>query len=164
MSGSAKLGDLIVVNSSPLITLTKSSLDYILPELFTKIVVPGAVWQEISAYKDSSWKKLLNAEWLSPENVAIDFRILLWNLGKGESEVLSCSLKNSRYIAVIDDLAARKCSNALDIRHIGTAGILVLANRFKIIPSLADAFTEIKKAGLYLKDDLITRLLEKESL
>jgi predicted nucleic acid-binding protein len=94
---------------------------------------------------------------------SVDSSILLWDLGGGESEVLSWALAKPGCIAVLDDLAARRCSTALGIRHIGTAGLLVLASRFKLIPSLEEAFHEVRKAGLYLKDDLVQRLLAHES-
>ena len=41
--------DLAVINASPLITLCKSGQEDLLPRLFTEIVVPGAVWDEVLA-------------------------------------------------------------------------------------------------------------------
>ena len=37
----------IVINTSPLIVLFKSQLTYLLPQLFTEIIVPSGVWGEI---------------------------------------------------------------------------------------------------------------------
>jgi hypothetical protein len=34
----------VVLNASPLILLCNSELDFILPQLFTEIVIPDAVW------------------------------------------------------------------------------------------------------------------------
>jgi len=59
MSNEPMVDETIVVNASPLITLGKAKLDYVLPGLFKKIVVPGAVWEEISHYKDRIWETLL---------------------------------------------------------------------------------------------------------
>lgn len=42
----------VVVNSSPLITLYKSQLSDLLPQLFGEVQVPPAVWQEVTARKD----------------------------------------------------------------------------------------------------------------
>jgi len=36
--------DKVVVNASPLITLFRSGQAKLLPQLFQKIIVPGAVW------------------------------------------------------------------------------------------------------------------------
>ncbi|HCA96836.1 MAG TPA: DUF3368 domain-containing protein, partial [Cyanobacteria bacterium UBA9226] len=35
--------------------------------------------------------------------------VAAWDLGKGESAVLSFALKNSGFVAIIDDRAARRC-------------------------------------------------------
>jgi predicted nucleic acid-binding protein len=37
----------IAINTSPLIVLFKSQLAYLLPQLFTEIIVPSGVWDEI---------------------------------------------------------------------------------------------------------------------
>jgi len=46
----------VVINSSPLIVLFKSQQAELLPQLFTEILVTGAVWDEITAagYEDCS--------------------------------------------------------------------------------------------------------------
>ena len=162
MSNNTSMEDGIVLNASPLIVLFKSELEFVLPGMFKKIVVPEAVWQEVSAYEDEAFTGLSKAQWVSRERVRIDSRILVWNLGNGESQVLSWALKNPDYIAVIDDWAARRCSSSLKIRHIGTAGMLVLANRLKLIPSLGHALSQVKKAGLYLRADLVDQLTIQE--
>jgi predicted nucleic acid-binding protein len=40
--------DRVVINSSPLITLFRAGLHPLLPELFPSIVVPDAVWSEVT--------------------------------------------------------------------------------------------------------------------
>jgi len=105
-----------------------------------------------------AFKGLSKATWLRREEISIDNRIVVWNLGNGESQVLSWALRKPDHIAVIDDLAARRCAESLAIRCIGTAGLLVLASRKKLISSLAGALSQVRKAGLYLTDDLVERL------
>lgn len=39
----------VVINSSPLIVLFKSEQADLLPQLFSEIIVPGGVWDEITA-------------------------------------------------------------------------------------------------------------------
>jgi len=114
--------DGIVINASPLIVLFKSELEFVLHGLFKKIVVPEAVWQEVSVYHDEAFNGISKAMWVNHERVRIDRRIVVWNLGKGESQVLSFALKNPDHIAVLDDFAARRCAASLTIRSIGTSG------------------------------------------
>jgi predicted nucleic acid-binding protein len=55
----------IVVNASPLITLHNSQLVHLLPPLFDSVLVPPAVWQEVTAYKsDIAAKSLPQATWV----------------------------------------------------------------------------------------------------
>lgn len=162
MSNNRFVEDGIILNSSPLIVLFKAELEFVLPGIFKRIIVPEAVWQEISVYEDKAFKGLSKATWLKREKISINNRIMVWNLGNGESQVLSLASKKPDHIACIDDLAARKCAESLSIRSIGTAGLLVLASRFKLIPSLSKAFLQVRKAGLYLSDGLVERLTIKE--
>ncbi len=162
MSNEPALKDLAVVNASPLIVLFKSGLEYVLPGLFGEIVVPEAVWSEATAYDDKACKAISTATWLKREKVESLDRILVWNLGRGETQVLSRVLGDDTCVAVLDDMAARKCSSALRIRYIGTAGILVIAARLGLVSSLENAFSAVRNAGLYLSDDLVKRLLTAE--
>ena len=158
MSNNPSMEDTIVLNTSPLIVLFKAELEFVLPEVFKRIVVPEAFWQEVSVYADEAFEGLSKATWLNREEISIDNRIVVWNLGNGESQVLSWALKKPDHIAVIDDLAARRCAESFSIRCIGTAGLLVLASRQKLISSLASALSLVRKAGLYLTDDFVERL------
>ena len=158
MSSNPSVEDRIVLNASPLIALFKARLEFILPGIFERIVVPEAVWQEVSVYDDEAFKGLTKVSWLKREKINIDNRIVVWNLGNGESQVLSWALNKPDHIAVIDDLAARRCAESLAIRCIGTAGLLVLAKRQKLIPSLGSALSQVRKAGLYLTDNFVERL------
>ncbi len=162
MSSNPPLKDKIVLNASPIIALFKAGLDFVLPEIFDSIVVPDAVWQEISLYDDEAFRGLSKAVWLKRKEFGIENRILVWNLGNGESQVLSWALNNPDFIAVVDDLAARRCAASLNIRCIGTAGLLVLAKRRTLIPSLENALSQVRNAGLYLADNLVDRLIAKE--
>ena len=54
----------IVVDASPLITLYKSQLANLLPQLFAQVQVPPAVWQEVTAAKDDiSAQSLPQSNW-----------------------------------------------------------------------------------------------------
>lgn len=153
----------LVVNASPLIVLFHSNLSEILPALCKDIMVPDAVWREIIdtdredkaalGLNDASWAKRLRSFPIEP-------KIQAWDLGIGESSVLSFARKNPRYTAVLDDAAARRCARAFSIRTIGTGGLLVMAKKAGIIPSVKDSLDQIKKAGLWITSDIENILLK----
>ena len=89
---------------------------------------------------------------MSPTSIAS------WDLGKGESAVLSFALKNPHYWAVIDDREARRCAVALGCRHTGTVGIIVLAKKRGIIKSVREALMKLRSAGLWLSESFITEI------
>jgi predicted nucleic acid-binding protein len=120
----------VVVNASPIITLCRSRQAHLLPALFTEIVVPDAVWEEVVAggADDPAARELEQAAWPVREAVEVSQRVAAWNLGAGESAVLSFGLRHPNYRCVVDDLEARRCARTLDLRFLGTGAILVLAN------------------------------------
>ena len=81
----------VVINASPLIVLYKSGQADLLPQLFERsIIVPQAVYDEITATKsDTAATQLPDAAWYSQTAVPIDPAIVAWDLGAGESAVLS---------------------------------------------------------------------------
>ena len=89
-----------VVNSSPLICLFKSGLIDLLNQIFNKIIVPGAVYKEVTrgTTQDILSNKINTLNWLQIDhNIDIDSNILAWNMGQGESEVLSYALLNKDF-------------------------------------------------------------------
>ena len=81
--------DAVVVNASPLITLFRSGQADLLPHLFTHIVVPEAVWQEVvqDEWEDTAARELGNQSWPVRTEVVSSPRIAAWALGTGESAV-----------------------------------------------------------------------------
>ena len=64
--------DRVVINASPLIVLFKSNQADLLPKLFNEILVPQAVWQEVTVSKnDIAAQQLAIAFWARPVDVAI---------------------------------------------------------------------------------------------
>lgn len=154
----------VVVNASPLITLFKSKLADLLPQLFGTVQIPPAVWQEVTAIKsDVAAQTLLGVPWAQKtEAVTISPAIAAWDLGAGESEVLSYALLYPNYTAMIDDAAARRCAISLNISTLGTGGTIVLAKRRGLIPSVVEPIQSLRNAGLWLSEELV-QLLKQQS-
>ena len=149
----------VVVNASPLICLSKSGLLDLLPSLFKKIVVPDLVVKEVMA-KGGVGPNL--EKWINRiEDVAIAPQVASWDMGDGESAVLSFAFSNKEYWAVIDDREARRCAMSLGCRFTGTVGIIVLAKRRGIITSVSDSLEKLKNAGLWLSDSFVEDVCKK---
>ncbi len=153
----------VIINASPLITLYKSQLAELLPQLFDQVNIPPAVWREVTACKeDIAAQSLPQANWANQlEAITIDPKVLAWDLGAGESEVISYALTHPDYTALLDDAAARRCAVSLKIPTLGTGGMIVLAKRRGIISSVEEPIQSLQNAGLWLSESLIQLLKQQ---
>ena len=149
----------VVVNASPLICLYRSGLLGLLPSLFKEIVVPELVVKEIMAKEEINLK--LEKQIYKFADVAIVPPVASWDLGNGESAVLTFALKNPEHWAVIDDREARRCAVSLGCRYTGTVGIIVLAKKKGIITSVNDSLEKLENAGLWLSETFVNEVCKK---
>ena len=152
--------DAVVINASPLITLFRSGQADLLPRLFTHIVVPEAVWHEVvldewEEWADRAARELSKQSWPVRAEVTSSPRVAAWELGAGETAVLSHALANPPLRAMIDDMDARRCAKTLNIPMLGTGGLLVLAKRRGLLPSVSEGIAKLRDAGLWLSDEIV---------
>jgi len=107
--------DAVVVNASPLIALFRSGQADLLPRLFQRVVVPDAVWDEVIAggHRDVAAQNLAVQTWALRDVVPVSQPVSAWNLGAGETSVLSYALAHPPLRAMIDDADARRCARTL---------------------------------------------------
>jgi len=86
--------------------------------------------------------------------------IASWDLGKGESAVLTWGYQHRDWEIVVDDGAARKCARALGIRHLGTIGVILRAKRQKLIPRAAPLLQALPDHGFRIAQSVLTKALE----
>ena len=155
--------DKVVVNASPLILLFKTELSHILPALFSEILVPEAVPEEVSEkYKHDKAAKLLNAtDWVKFVDVPPRLEIVRWDLGPGETSVLSHSISFQEYRPLVDDAAAKKCAVAHGISTLGTGSTLILAKENGLIESVGKSLEKLRLAGLWISYPIIQMLKNK---
>ena len=151
----------VVLNASPLICLSKSGLADLLPALFQEVFVPEAVFQEVIAGEKTGFKgeSVTSQKWICRHrDTPIDPRVAAWDLGEGESAVLSLALRNEDWWAVMDDREARRCAASLKCRFIGTLGIIVLAKRRGIVKSVRQSLKKLQDAGFWISDTLVNEI------
>ncbi len=125
--------------------------------------MPEAVYQEILAGSEADAAKIAlpKTHWIIRKRVEITLPVAAWNLGSGESAVISFGINNNGYRAVVDDMAARRCATTFGIPTLGTGAILVLAKRRGLIDSVSDRLQRIKDAGLWLSDAVFQLLMDE---
>ncbi len=150
----------IVINASPLILLCNSDLSHIVPDLFREVVVPEAVWLEIldGPHQDRAAQLLPTLEWLRKESVAPFRDVVRWDLGDGETAVLSYAVAHPDVTPVLDDMAAKKCATSLGIPTLGTGSLMILAKEYGLINSVEEAVLRLRDAGLWITNAVIDML------
>lgn len=154
----------VVADASPLIILFKSGLAGLLPQLFSEIIVPTPVRREVMAGPtgDPSVAGLGGAPWaMSHQDLSIPPQIAAWDLGDGESSVLAHGLQLQDVRVLLDDRSGRNCAKALNIRCLGTLGVILLAKRRGLISAVAPAIEQISAAGCWLGADVIQTVLNE---
>lgn len=149
-----------VVNASPLIVLAKIQQQALLAQLADSLVVPQAVVDEIDAGPPNDPARLfLSSQPLPVVTVAPDPTVLAWDLGAGETAVLSYALHNPGWKAVLDDAMARRCARTLDIPLLGALAVILRARQAGLIPAAAPLLKALQAAGFRLDDQLIRTAL-----
>jgi len=153
----------LVVNTSPLIHLAEAGLLHLLREAAPTVWVPEPVALEIRAYgrNDPTAYALTVHEWLEVQPVAvIAADILAWNLGAGESAVLALTRAFPESMAVIDDLAGRRCAEALGLSLRGTVGLVLAAKQAGRLAAARPILEHLRNSGMYLSDAVLKRALQ----
>jgi predicted nucleic acid-binding protein len=84
---------------------------------------------------------------------------LAWNLGAGETAVISLGLAEPGQIVILDDCAARRCARSLGLNIRGTLAVVMLAKQRGLIPSAAAVLRLLRSAGFRLDNEIIQRAL-----
>lgn len=151
-----------VINASPLIFLAKADCLELLLCLHNSILVPQKVWEEIKAKPEDrrSLSALENYAWLRVVDTgAIPSVIQAWDLGEGESSVLTWTLAHPGTEAIIDDLAGRRCAKALGVSLRGTLGLVLFARAQGRIPQARPVIEQLLAHGMYLSEQVINQAL-----
>jgi predicted nucleic acid-binding protein len=151
-----------VINASPLIYLAHADLTDLLLVEGNSVRIPVPVSAEIRQRGplDPTVQVLDKTPWLEEVSpVAPAPRVAAWNLGPGETSVLSWALAHPGCVAILDDLAGRRCAETLDIPLIGTLGLVLKAKRFGRVPAARPVIDRLRDAGMYLSDRILNPAL-----
>lgn len=152
----------VVINSSPIILLHKADLEFLLPALFSSIIIPDGVMDEISVHEeDEIASRIRSQSDFTIRRAPLEPLVQAWDLGKGEADVISFAYRDPSYIAVLDDLAAKACCRALGLRTLGTGAILILAKQNNLLRSVREPLEMMRARGMWIADSVIDLLCKK---
>lgn len=136
---------IVVADTSPLNYLLLIRSDWILRELYEKVVVPRAVFRELSHQSTPSlvktWVESLPV-WVEVRATSADEHPELSYLGDGEREAIVLAETIHPDFVLMDDLQGRTEAERRGIPTTGTLGVLLAAERAGLL-SARDKYFEL---------------------
>lgn len=152
-----------VVNASPLILLGKLNRLDLLERMAPSVHVPDGVIREVAMGYHRDPATTTSVAWAHEHrhpDVSVLPTVAHWDLGMGESQVISLCLKTTA-VAVLDDGEARACAQTHGVPLIGTLGVILRARRLGLLPAAKPLIDQLITAGSFLDKTLVERELAK---
>lgn len=158
------MNKIIIADAGPLIAFGQIKRLTLIIEIFGKIIAPAFVLDECLANLAQKGAKeiseAINKKIIEPyENPNMDeYQDIFAILGKGEaSAIILASQLNAPIL--IDEKLGRKVAEKKGLNAIGTAGVLLLAKKKKLIEKVIPVIAELKTNGYYFSKELIQTVL-----
>jgi predicted nucleic acid-binding protein len=152
----------VIVNTSPLLYLHQVGCLELLQCLYSQILTPPAVIEELAIGKNQGIDvpNIQEIEWILITPVkSVSLIPAIIDLGQGEAEVLALGLENQGSLLIFDDQLARRIANLYCLKYSGTLGVLVKAKQQGYLSSIAPVVAKLRDQGMWLTDKVVNDVL-----
>ena len=153
--------DTWVINASPLILYGRIQRLDLVAALASVVIVPATVIEEVSRGMDKDSTAAEAVEWAAQyrqKDIAVPTSIERWDLGPGESQVISFCLQD-KGLAILDDRMARRCIQAQGLRVTGSLGVILMARKHGLIEAARPWVYKLIGEGMHIDTDLAENAL-----
>jgi uncharacterized protein len=153
----------VVCDAGPLIHLARAGHFDLLRDLFGRVLIPPAVYEEVAVRgkgEDGS-DELVRAPWVQqrhPRRPTVVAALATF-LGAGEAEALALAGERPHTLLLIDETHGRRVARNMRIAVRGTLGILLQGFRAGHVPDLGIAISRMRERGTWIADDLVAAIL-----
>jgi predicted nucleic acid-binding protein len=155
----------VVVNTTPLIALSHVGRLDILKEMYGEILIPNAVYRELSAKAESVCKIAVDSslDWILVKEIKNQMAKSMYKsqLHEGEVEVMILAKEINADVVIIDDANAKKHAKYLELPVTGTLGVLVKAKQKGYVDELKPLLLRMVENGIYISQGLIEVCLKQ---
>ncbi|MDQ3635304.1 MAG: DUF3368 domain-containing protein [Acidobacteriota bacterium] len=144
--------EIVIADSSCLIVLENIKELSLLKKLFGEILITAEV-------KDEFGLELPN--WIKIRTVKDQSRVdaLSLILDKGEASAIALSMETAESVLIIDEKKGRRIAQELNIKIIGTLGIILKAKENGLISSIEDILEKLENADFRISPSLKKKIL-----
>ncbi|MEH1866036.1 MAG: DUF3368 domain-containing protein [Nostoc sp.] len=156
--------EIIVINTAPLISLVAALGDLDVLQLYTQVLVPFEVCQELLAggasgfavteFEAATWLQ----KWQTPLNIS---PLLLNSLDLGEASVIQLALNESIKTVCIDETVGRRIARLSGLTLTGSIGILLRAKKEGYPMLMRQAIERMLNRGIRLSETVIAVALQQ---
>lgn len=153
----------VVSNTSPIVNLAAIGQIDLLRELFGAITIPPAVYEEIAVQGAGrpGAESVESESWIVTEPVE-DLRLvhtLEREVHRGEAEALVLAAERDADWLLLDERAARRIAETLNLSYVGLLGVLGRAKEKGLIDSVTPLLDALRQeAGFWISDGLYAHI------
>ena len=160
------MAEIVVADAGPLIAFGRLRKIEVLARVFESIVVPRAVFEETQVHTGLPDAQAIVSARVAGLFVVEDSPPDLTRLppdaelGEGEAVAIAFAAERGHGV-LIDEKLGRSVAEALNLKVIGTVGVILIARKRGLIPAVKPLLEELKASGHRLSEDLIARALRR---
>ena len=162
---------IVVSDTTPLISLMKASRLELLATLFHEVLIPEAVFSELTANPrfQAEADQIRKAPYIKvvsvSEQKAVDVLRRSSGLDLGESEAIVFADDQKADVLLMDEAKGRKVAKAMGLYIMGTVGVLLFAFEKNVLTDseVKKALEQLQQSDRRIGDELIQYALRKLS-
>jgi uncharacterized protein len=156
---------IVVCNTSPIIALACAGQLELLRGLYTQIVIPNAVFDEITVAGagEPGAREVAEALWIKrqPASNAPLVTALRLELDAGEAEAIALAVESGADLVLLDERLGRRAAQRLGLTVVGTLGVLISAKDRGLLAAMRPVLDALRvDAGFWIADDLYNAVLK----
>lgn len=159
---------IVISDTTPIITLLKIDRLDLLQKLFGKIIIPEAVYRELTSNSQfpDEVERITGAAYIKVVDVhdtkSVELLRRATGLDLGESEAIIYTDDSKADLLLMDEAKGRKIAQQMGLAVMGTIGILMSAYEDKIISKdeIRSYIGIMKESGRHIGENLYGKLLE----
>ena len=151
----------VIINSTPLIAISKVHMLDLLRDMFGEVFIPAAVYREVTAKNDFIRDEIAQSNWIHVDTIRSTESRKMYRakLHDGEIEVMILAQEHGHdHLVVIDDRSARRTAEYLGLNLTGTIGVLIQAKQRGLIDFVMPVIISMEAEGIYFSEALKARI------
>ncbi|MEH2052061.1 DUF3368 domain-containing protein [Nostoc sp.] len=154
---------IVVSNTSPISNLAAIGQLVLLQQLYGKVIIPSAVYQEIlnSGVTDPGTLAIKNLNWIQtiPVTNLVLLQTLQINLDPGEAEAIALAVELNADRLIIDERRGRNEAIQAGLQVTGLLGILLAAKQQGFVSQVQPILDDLIANGFWIREQLYAEVL-----